>query len=53
MHIHTICMYVRMYMYICVYYHNVVISQVTGVMLLCKPVGLINQCTVMWNVSVL
>jgi len=40
-------------MYVHVYHHNVVIGQVTGVILMCKPVGLINQCTVMWNVSVL
>ena len=30
----------------------IAIDQVTGVMLMCESVGLINQCTVMWNVSV-
>ena len=39
-----ICMYVFTTMIIA-------IDQVTGVILMCEPVGLINQCTVMWNVS--
>ena len=29
----------------------VVIEQVTGVMLMCGPVDLINQCTVSWNMT--
>ena len=30
----------------------IAIDQVTGVVLMCESVDLINQCTVMWNVSV-
>ena len=30
----------------------IAIDQVTEVVLMCESVGLINQCTVMWNVSV-
>ena len=29
----------------------IAIGQVTGVTLTCEPVGLINQCTVLWEVS--
>ena len=42
--IHILCEYV------CI--HILAIDQVTGVTLTCEPVGLANQCTVMWNVSV-
>ena len=28
-----------------------VIGQVSGVMLMCGPVGVINQCNASWNVS--
>ena len=44
-------------MYVCTFtYSNYVnyilaIDRVTGVTLTCKSVGLINQCTVLWNVS--
>ena len=31
--------------------YTLAIDQVTGVTLTCKPVGLINQCTAVWNVS--
>ena len=34
------------------YVYTIAIHRVTGVTLACEPVGLINQCTVMWNVSV-
>ena len=37
--------------YILLYLHTIAIDQVTGVNLMCEPVELINQCTVMWNVS--
>ena len=40
--------------YLCVFimhFYTVVIPQVTGVTLTCQPVDVINQCTVMWNVS--
>ena len=30
----------------------IAIDQVTGVVLMCESVDMINQCTVMWNVSV-
>ena len=33
------------------YLHTIGIDQVTGVNLTCEPMDLINQCTVMWNVS--
>ena len=33
------------------YVTTLAIGQVTGVVLTCEPVGLINQCTVMWQVS--
>ena len=44
------------HMYIIAYYvlycnFTLAIDQVTGVTLTCRPVGLINQCTVIWNVS--
>ena len=44
-------------MYVCTFtYSNYVnyilaIDRVTGVTLTCRSVGLINQCTVLWNVS--
>ena len=31
--------------------YTLAVDQVTGVTLTCQPVGLINRCTVMWNVS--
>ena len=34
-----------------IYLHTIVIDQVTGVMLMCSPVDLINRCNVTWNVS--
>ena len=37
--------------YICMYVYILAIDQVTGVTFTCKPVGLANQCTVTWNVS--
>ena len=43
------CMFSYIHMHIILY--TLVIDQVTGVTLTCKPVGLANQCTVMWNVS--
>ena len=33
------------------YVHTIAIDQVTGVMLICEPVDLINQCNLTWNVS--
>ena len=58
-HLYTLCVHlniqcnymyvhIRTHMYICI----LAIDQVTGVTLTCEPAGLINQCTVMWNVSV-
>ena len=32
-------------------FQSVVIGQVTGVTMTCPPVDLMNECTVMWNVS--
>ena len=41
---------VYLYVFI-IHFYTVVIGQVTGVKLTCQPVDVINQCTVMWNVS--
>ena len=42
--IHICCNYHHTYV------HMLAIGKVTGVSIFCGPVGLINHCTVMWNV---
>ena len=55
---YTFCqgyMWLQIYIPVCCNYHHslvhmLAIGKVTGVSIFCGPVGLINRCTVMWNV---
>ena len=48
------CTYILTYIQTCYYiysYYYIAVGQVTGVRLTCEPVGLINRCTIKWEVS--
>ena len=54
----TICVHVAVsvslyciIIFVFVLFQSIAIDQVTGVILTCVPVNLINQCNVTWNVS--